>query len=129
MRKRIRRIIIRIIFIIILILLGIFLYTIGKEHKVFIDNSDIFVGDITYTASAAYTVLVDNQEIGLIEKGERKVVKVTGVSHKIVIEEIKDNILTGEKYEKIFTLKTKETATINILAIINNTDKWIDKKN
>lgn len=127
MRKRNRRIIIRIIFIVVLILLGIFLYTIGKEHKVFIDNRDIVIGDNTYTASGTYAVLIDNQEIGFIEKDERKVTKVTGISHKIIIEEIKDNILIGKKYEKKFKLKIGETANINLPAIINNVDKWIDK--
>ena len=89
----------------------------------FIDNKDISVGDITYSAGTAYKVWVDNQEIGVIEKGERKVAKVQGPNHKITIEEIKDNVLTGGKYEKKFKLKTNETATVNIPAMINNTNE------
>ena len=92
-----------------------------------IDNRDISVGDITYSAVTSYEVWVDNQEIGVIEKGERKVAMVTGVSHKIVVEEIKDKVLTGKKYEKRFKLKTNESASVNILAIINNVNEWIDK--
>ena len=124
-----KRIIIRITLIIVLILIGIFLYTIGKEHKVLIDNRDISVGDITYSAGTTYKVRVDNQEIGVIEKGERKVARVAGVSHKIVVEEIKDKVLTGEKYEKKFKLKINESATVNIPAMINNANEWIDKTN
>jgi len=114
---------------VVLILIGISLYTIGKEHKVFIDNKDIAVGEIVYSAEATYDVRVDNQEIGLLEKGDRNVVKVAGASHKIVIEEIKDKVLTGGKYEKRFKLKTNESATVNIPAMINNKNEWINKTN
>ena len=124
-----KRIIIRITLIVVLILIGIFLYTIGKEHKVLIDNKDITVGEIAYSADTTYNVWVDNQEIGLLEKGERKVAMVAGVSHKIVVEEIKDKVLTGEKHGKRFKLKTNESATVNIPAMINNANEWIDKTN
>ena len=123
-----KRIIIRIILIVVLVLMGIFLYTIGKEHKVIIDNKDISIDGLTYNTDTTYKVWVDNLEIGSIEKGERNVVKVTGTNHKIVIEEIKDKILTGEKYEKRFRLKTNESATINIPAMTNNVNEWINKK-
>jgi len=122
-----KRIIIRTALVAALILIGIFLYVIGKEHKVVIDNRDISVGDIIYNASTTYVVWVDNQEIGVIKKGERKIAKVAGVSHKIVVEEIKDNVLTGERYEKRFKLKTNESAMVNIPALTNNANEWIDK--
>lgn len=124
-----KRIIIRVTLVGILILIGIFLYTIGKEHKVLIDNRDITVGDITYSAGTTYKVWVDNREIGVIKKGERRVARVAGTSHKIVVKEIKDKVLTGEKYEKMFKLKTNESAMINIPAMINDANEWIDKTN
>lgn len=123
-----RRIMIRVALIVVLILIGIFFYTIGKEHKVLIDNRDFTLGDIFYSASTTFKVWVDDKEVGDIKKGERKVAKVTGMNHKIVIEEIKDKVLTGEKYEKNFKLRTNESSTINIPAMINNANKWIDKK-
>ena len=55
-----KRIIIRITLIVVLILIGIFLYTIGKKHKVLIDNKDITVGEIAYIADTTYNVWVDN---------------------------------------------------------------------
>ena len=124
-----KRIIIRTTLIVVLILIGIFLYTVGKEHKVLIDNRDISVGDITYSADTTYKVWVDNQEIGVIEKGGKKMARVKGISHKIVVEEIKDNVLTGEEYEKRFKLKTNESATVNLPAMINDKNEWIDKIN
>jgi len=122
-----KRIIIRITLIVVLILMGISLYTIGKEHKVLIDNKDISMGGLTYNADTAYNVRVDNLEIGLLEKDERKAVKVVGPSHKIVVEEIKNKISTGEKHEKKFKLKINENVTINLPAMVNNMDKWIEK--
>jgi len=68
-------------------------------------------------------------QIPLIEKGERKVVRVVGSAHKIVVEEFKDKALTGEKNEKRFKLKINESAKINILAMINNANECIDKIN
>lgn len=124
-----KRIIIRTALIAVIILIGIFLYTIGKEHKLLINNKDIIVNDNTYNASTVYKVWVDNQEIGVIEKDKRMVATIVGVSHKIVVEEIKDKVLTGEKYEKKFKLKTYESATVNIPAMVNNANEWINKTN
>ena len=123
-----KRIIIRIALVTVLILIGIFLYTTGKEHKVLIDNKDIMFNDNTYRASAVYKVWVDNQEIGVIEKNKRMVATVTGVSHKIVVEEISNQVLSGEKYERIFKFKNNEGAVINIPAMMNSLNEWINKR-
>jgi hypothetical protein len=94
-----------------------------------IDNRDITVGDITYSADTAYKIWVNNQEIGMIEKGERIKAMVTGVSHKIIVEEIKDKVVVKEKYEKMFKLKVNEDVVINIPAMINDLNEWINKTN
>ena len=106
--------------VVVLVLLGIFLYVIGKEYTVLIDNRDTVVGDISYVADATYKVWLDKQEVGVIEKGERIAVKVTGISHKIIVEKFKDKVVTGEKYRKIFKLKSNESFVINIPAMIND---------
>jgi hypothetical protein len=46
-----------------------------------------------------------------------------------VLEKIKDKILAGEKYGKKFKLKINEIATVNMPAMINNANEWIDKTN
>jgi len=94
---------------------------------VLIDNKDIIVNDNTYNASTVYKVWVDNQEIGVIEKDKRMVATVTGVSHKIVVEVISNQVLSGEKYERIFKFKNNEGAVINIPAMINALNEWINK--
>ena len=122
-----RKIIIRTILAITLILIGIFLYVIGQEHKLLIDNKDIIINENTYTANTDYIIWLDNREIGVIEKDERIVAKVTGVSHKIVIEAINDKVASGKKFEKVFKFKNNEVAVINIPAIINDLNEWINK--
>jgi len=122
-----RKIIIRTILAITLILFGIFLYVNGQEHKLLIDNKDIIINENTYTADTDYIIWLDNREIGVIEKDERIVAKVTGVSHKIVIEAINDKVASGKKFEKVFKFKNNEVAVINIPAIINDLNEWINK--
>jgi hypothetical protein len=121
--------IIRISVIVALIFIGMFLYVSGKQHKVLIDNRDITVGGIIYRAGATYKIWVNNQEIGMIGKGERIKAMVTGVSHKIIVEEIKDKVVVKEKYEKMFKLKVSENVVINITAMINDLNEWINKTN
>jgi len=94
---------------------------------VLIDNKNIIVNDNTYNTSTVYKVWVDNQEIGVIEKDKRMVATVTGVSHKIVIEAISNQVLSGEKHERIFKFKNNEGAVINIPAMINSLNEWINK--
>ena len=117
-----KRIIIRITLIVVLIIIGIFLYVIGKEHIVFIDNRYISISDITYSpdTTTIYGVRLNNQDTIVIKKDERKMTKVIGASHNILVEEIKDNGLIGERYEKSFKLKINESATINIPAIVKD---------
>jgi len=119
-----KRTIIRAVLFIALILLGISLYTIGKQYTILIDNRDMVADDITYIADATYKVWFDEKEAGVVEKGERIVKKVTGKNHKIMIEKIQDKVATGEKYEKIFKLQltSNESFLINIPAMINNVD-------
>jgi len=124
-----KQIIIRIIFISLLLILGIFLYISGKEHTIFIDNKEITLNDTTYRANSDYKVWIDNKELKVIKKGERGLTKVTGTNHKIMVEKISDKVLTGEKHEMRFRLKMNEKIIIiNLPAMINNADEWLIKQ-
>lgn len=124
-----KQIIIRIIFISLLLILGVFLYISGKEHTIFIDNKDVTLNDSTYKANSDYKVWIDNKELKVIKKGERGLIKVTGMNHKIIVEKIVDKALTGEKHETGFRFKMNEKIIIiNIPAMINNADEWLIKQ-
>jgi len=120
-----KQIIFKSTFILLLVLLGWFLYIIGKEHKLIIDNKEIISDSITYSDKISYKVFVDNQELGTIEKDDRMVAKVAGMNHIITLEEIKNGSITWEKYEKKFRLQSNEDAKLSIPAIINNKKEWL----
>lgn len=76
-----RRIIIRIVFVLLLILLGVWMFFIGKQHTLLLDNQtvdDIRALDLVY-------VQVDNQpELELVRR-MRDQALVTGQSHTVRI--------------------------------------------
>ncbi|MCK4259069.1 MAG: hypothetical protein KAX49_08830 [Halanaerobiales bacterium] len=124
-----KRKIIRISLVVLLIIFGVFLYSIGKEHKIYVDNKDFTIADITYSATTTYRVWIDGDEVGDVKKGKRKVAKIPGLGHKVVVEEIDGKELTGKKYEMKFRLKPSEVkVTINIPAMINEAKEWIIKE-
>jgi len=120
-----RNTIIRIALIVLFIIIGIILFVTGKEHKVFIDNKNISIGDNTYLANSPFRVWVDKKDIGIIEKGKRVLVKVVGVKHKIVAEEVRENTSTGEEFEEEFTLKINESAIISLPILAKKENGWI----
>lgn len=59
-----KKLIIRTSLIVLLIILGIILFVIGKQHKVLLDNRDLTIDGVTYTAEAAYEIWVDGEKVG-----------------------------------------------------------------
>ena len=59
-----RKLIIRGSSLVLLIILGIILLVVGKQHKVLIDNRDITIDGVSYTAEAAYEIWVDGEKVG-----------------------------------------------------------------
>lgn len=114
--------IIRFTILALLILLSIFLYITGKEHKIFIDNKNISLNGVSYIAEKSFKIVIDGKDCGIIEKGERMVAKVTGTRHIVTIEELENKIFTGKKYEKNLKLNSNENVVINIFEIIEATD-------
>ena len=89
--------------VIVLIVLGVFLFVTGREHKVFVENKSV----------EDYKAL-------------KEVHYVKGGTHEIVVTYEKD----GESYqiEKSFKLKVTEEALISIPALIGDSEKWIEFK-
>lgn len=119
MNIKTRRIIIRISFVVFLFLLGIFLFYIGQEHKVFVDNKSF--KDYKYI-NQTLEVKVDDVVLK-VRKRSRKVAKVVGPKHKIILE------YNGETIEKEFKTPINQNAIINIPALINGDEDFIDYQN
>lgn len=124
-----RRNVIRLALILLLIWAGFYLYGTGKVHKVLVDNKDWTQGEIVYTATGSYRVLLDGEEIGTVRVGKRKAGEVTGARHTIVLEELnEDEEPTGEKIEKAFSLKPDDLPVIYIPALVGGSKNWWETK-
>ena len=122
-----RRLVGRSILIALLVVTGVFLYYIGKEHSVFFETKAFVVGETQYSVDTTYLITVDKTEEQKTRKNTRKVANVSGPNHKIVIKELLDDGSIGKTYEREFSLKVHENAIISVTAIVNGLDNWIDK--
>ena len=123
-----RKLAIRCGLVIVLIILGIFLFIIGKEHIVFIDNLELTVEGVTYTAEASYEVWVDGEKIGrtILAPGRRNAAYVSGPRHRIELQEIKDGEPVGERIKKDFKIATGTAEVIiNIPALVAGSESFI----
>lgn len=127
-KNHLKRQLIRVALIVVLIFLGVYLYNVGKLHKVYIENKEITLDNVTYQATSSYKVWIDGQEIGDLRQGKRKLAKVIGSNHRIIVQEVVDRRVRGPKFEKQFTLKVTEKATVNIPALLNDLHSWIKKE-
>ncbi|HOO33134.1 MAG TPA: hypothetical protein PK466_07210 [Thermotogota bacterium] len=121
-----KRWIIRLLLVVAIILLSIFLYTIGKQHTLLIDNKTVAIAEKEYTQQEIMNVYLDGGEKIEIKAKKRKSVDVVGPNHKIVVE-----ILDGDKNiirteEFTFNLKTGDAKMIvNVPALLGGAKEWI----
>lgn len=123
-----KKLLIRIAIVAVLIIMGFVLFTLGKEHKVFIDNKDLTVNGTTYTATSQYEVWVDGEKVGRLplRPGRRQVAYVAGPRHSIILQEIKDKEPVGDIIEKKFKLATGDReVVINIPALVKGSKDWL----
>ncbi|KAF2955081.1 DUF6672 family protein [Marinitoga sp. 38H-ov] len=113
-----KRLIIRLMFIIALFLLGVLLFNIGQQHKVFVDNKTF--KNYNYI-NETLEVKVDDV-ILKVRKKSRKVAKVVGPKHKITFE------YNGKIIEKEFKIPINQDVIINIPALINGDNEYIEYK-
>lgn len=123
-----RKTIIRISLILLLLILGIVLFILGKEHKIFVDNMDFTINGETYSADSSYEVWIDGQKLGrtTINPGKRNVNYAAGPGHEIVLQEIVDGEPVGGKIIKEFRLSVAQgEVTINIPALIGDSEFYL----
>jgi len=123
-----RKLIVRSGLVVILILLGVFLYVIGKEHVLLIDNRDFTHEGVTYQAAASYEVWVDGNQVGrtALAAGRRGAAYVAGPRHKIVVQEVAAGQPVGEPIERRFSVPTGAyQITINIPALVAGAESFV----
>lgn len=121
----------RVVLLIILVLLGSFLFVIGREHKIFIDNQDITTAENSYQAHSQYKVWVDGEQVGrtALKAGKRQVAVVAGPKHQILLVEEKNGEETGYRLEKDFKIPLSQLEVIvNIPALIADDADWLQER-
>ena len=119
-----KRNIIRLALVIVLIVLGLCLYVLGKEHKIFVDNRDIVINGTELKSTNPFIVYVDNVDLEEVGNGKRKVAYSPGPWHTVkAIEKLPDG--TTREFVKKFTLSPKDTAIINLPALVSEKDGWL----
>lgn len=104
------RLFVRIGCVVILILLGLLMYIVGKQHNVYFDNKD-FEG---YKAFRSVEVTLDKQEPLELMKRDRDVQTVTNQVHKISIVTV-----NGEEVELKVKFPIKwQNILINVPALV-----------
>ncbi len=87
-----RRFAIRSAAFLLLIILSIFLFYAGKEHLIFLDNRNVTINNVVYTASKNLEILLPDSKPIFITKGDFDTATVSGPIHTLHIK-----ILDGKK--------------------------------
>ncbi len=117
--------------IIILIVLAVFLYIIGKEHVIFVENNVFTSGETVYEPYEIVRVTLDGGEPVEIKKPKgrslgRAKVSTTGLNHSILVEILDDDDNVIEKKEAKFSVKNSEAELLlNVPAFMNDAEGWV----
>lgn len=117
--------IVRIALVLLLIVLGIFLYKVGKGKDVFFDNKEIAIDGSTYAVTSSYIIYVDDQKVGEVYQDARQAAMLVAGKHKIELDVLsEDGSATGQKLE--YTFQFKENGNIlNIPALIGGAKNFV----
>lgn len=86
-----RRNTVRILLAAALVLLGVYLYTSGKQHQMFVDNMGVEIDGRTYAPEASVRVAFDGGEPLELASGDRDVTQVVGPSHSVKVEVLNES--------------------------------------
>jgi len=119
-----RRLIVRISLIIGIIIIGVLLFVFGQQHKIFFDNKTYTFENVEYSQLDSITVEMNN-EVEEVKKKKRKVLYVQGPFQKVTVKYLNEN---GEEQvlEKKFSIKLNSEVVINLPALINDVEGWIE---
>lgn len=120
-----RRAIIQICLVLLLVLLGFWLYHIGKGFELLLDNKTITIGEETYRAKNTVRVVVDGGEPVELMKRERAVLSVVGYEHVIRVEELDMDEEVVRVVERTFRLDRHSGDLLSIVALLNGEESWI----
>ena len=107
------------------IIISVFLFVTGKQHKVMLING---ADGVEVPARVSYIVDGENADKPKSIRANKKgVVYVKGINHEIVIK-FKDTDGTNKEITKKFKTKISQEETIDFAGMINGTEDWITYK-
>jgi len=123
--------IIKSVLIIGIIVLAVFLYVVGKEHVVFVENNTFTIDGEIYEPYDLVRVTLDGGEPVEIKKPRgrslgRAKVSTTGLNHKVLIEILDDDDNVIETKEAKFKVKNNvEELLLNVPALMHDAEGWV----
>jgi hypothetical protein len=111
--------------VLLLVLLGFWLYHIGKGFDLLVDNKTITIGDVTYRATSTVRVSIDGSEPLVLTKRGRDVISVVGYVHVIRVEELDMDDEVIRTVEKSFTLDRHSGDLLSLPALLGGEENWI----
>lgn len=115
-----KRFVIRIVLLLLILAFACFLFRIGKEHEVLLDNKDVSIAGTDYKAAEYMRVRINGSEESEMEfyAGDRDVVKLQGPSHSIkvtILEEDTEKVI--KETEQKFDFGTESRLMISLPAL------------
>jgi len=112
--------------LLVLVLLSVFLYNIGKGYTLLLDNKDIELPGGTAKALAMVEVQVDNEEPIELYPRDRDMVLVNGKSHTISITAYNKSFAEIGSYKIRFKLREKsDMFLLSMPALAAEAEDWI----
>ncbi|HOV62222.1 MAG TPA: hypothetical protein PK349_14275 [Candidatus Hydrogenedentes bacterium] len=81
----------RIGLLVVLVLLGVYLYTSGKQHQLFVDNMAVEIEGKAYAPEALVRAAFDGGEPLELASGDRDVTQVVGPRHTVKVEVLNES--------------------------------------
>jgi hypothetical protein len=77
--------------LVVLVLIGMYLYTSGKQHMLFVDNKALDLEGKSYPAAESVRVSFDGGEALELVSGDRDVAHVVGPGHTVKVEVLNES--------------------------------------
>lgn len=120
-----RRNAIRLVLLVVVVLLSVFLYRLGKGFDLLVDNKTVTIGEEKYSALSLVRVSINDSEPLELMKRDRDVISVVGYTHTIRVEILDMDEDVVKTVEKEFRLTRKSGDLLSIPALVAEEPNWI----
>lgn len=120
-----RRILLRATAILVIIILGAFLYDIGRMHTLILENREVALSDRSYEELQSIKIEVDGLS-GELYPGDRILREVTGRRHKIKVEWVAKDGSSGVIERHFSTPHSETTYILKLPLLLFGQEEWLE---